>query len=375
MPAAIVPAMAERQRPAYRVLFFGTYDVRTHPRVQALQDGLRAAGDIVEECNVPLGLDTTMRVRILKRPYLLPVLVGRIAVAWFRLWRRSRRSPAPDAVVVGYLGHFDVHLARRLWPRTIIALDHMISAADTALDRGARPGLVTRLLARLDRAALRRADVPFVDTPEHLDIVPLELRDKAVVVPVGAPDYWFHEPQPHADGPLRVAFFGLYTPLQGAVAIGEAIALVAGADVEFTMIGHGQDLSVTRAAAAGNPRVTWHDWIAAVDLPALVAEHDVCLGIFGVGPKARRVVPNKVYQGAAAGCAIITSDTPPQRSMLDGAAVFVPPGDGAALATALTDLAKDRDRVEKLRQAAYERADAAFRPARVVGPLRERLRP
>ena len=45
----------------------------------------------------------------------------------------------------------------------------------------------------------------------------------------------------------------------------------------------------------------------AADLPALVAGHDVCLGIFGTGDKALRVVPNKVFQGAAAGCAIVTS--------------------------------------------------------------------
>lgn len=359
--------------PTHRVLFFGTYDVRTHPRVQALQEGLAAAGDVVDECNVPLGLDTTMRLRILKRPYLLPVLAVRIAAAWVRLWWRSRRLSPPDAVLVGYLGHFDVHLARRLWPRTPIALDHLISAADTALDRGARPGLLTRLLARLDRAALSIADVPFVDTPEHLDVVPPELRHKIVVVPVGAPDYWFREPQTRTGGSLRVAFFGLYTPLQGAVTIGEAIARVAGSDVEFTMIGNGQDLAATRAAAGDNRRVRWHDWVDAGDLPDLVAGHDVCLGIFGTGPKARRVVPNKVYQGAAAGCAIVTSDTSPQRSMLDDAAVFLAPGDAGALAAALRDLAEDRDRVEKLRRAAYERADAVFRPARVVVPLRERL--
>jgi glycosyltransferase involved in cell wall biosynthesis len=356
-----------------RVLFFGTYDVRTHPRVQTLRQGLIATGHVVDECNVPLGLDTTMRVRMLRRPYLVPLLAARIAAAWVQLWRRHRQLPTPDAVIVGYLGHFDVHLARRLWPRTPIALDHMISAADTALDRGARAGALTWLLARLDRAALEAADVPFVDTPEHLDIVPPELRTKVVVVPVGAPDDWFHEPQRRTNGPLRVAFFGLYTPLQGAVTIGAAIAQLAGEDIEFTMIGNGQDLAATRAAARSNPRVTWHDWVTASDLPRILASHDVCLGIFGTGPKAGRVVPNKVYQGAAAGCAIVTSGTPPQRSMLDGAAVFVPRGDAAALAAALRDLAGDRDRVEKLRQAAYERADATFRPARVVEPLRERL--
>ncbi|MDQ1709859.1 MAG: hypothetical protein QOG49_1244 [Frankiaceae bacterium] len=359
-------------RDRLRVLFFGTYDVRSHPRVQALQEGFLAAGDEVTECNVVLGLDTASRVKILERPYLLPVFALRLLRAWVVLVRRARRLPRPDAVVVGYLGHFDVLLARRLFRGVPIALDHMISAADTAVDRGTAPGLKTRLLARLDRAALSAADVPFVDTTEHVALVPPDLRPRTVVVRVGAPDYWFAEPQPTGP-PLRVAFFGLYTPLQGAPTIGTAIGLLAGSDIEVTMIGSGQDYAATRANAAANPHVTWHDWVDSADLPRIVAAHDVCLGIFGTGPKARRVVPNKVYQGAAAGCVIVTSDTPPQREALDGLAVFVPPGDAAALAAALRDLAGDRERVTKLRQATYEHAAIAFRPATVVAPLRERL--
>lgn len=367
MPAE--PAPPDR----LRVLFFGTYDVRTHPRVQALQEGFRAAGDQVTECNVVLGLDTAGRVKILRRPYLLPLFAVRLLRAWVALWRRARRLPRPDAVVVGYLGHFDVLLARRLFRRTPIALDHMISAADTALDRGSKPGAKTRLLARLDRAALSAADVPFVDTAEHVALVPADLRDRTVVVRVGAPDYWFAAPEPAKAGPLTVAFFGLYTPLQGAPTIGAALGLLRDAEIDVTMIGSGQDHAATVAAAAGNDRVTWHDWLDSAKLPAIVAAHDVCLGIFGTGPKALRVVPNKVFQGAAAGCVVVTSDTVPQRAALDGVAVFVPPGDPNALATALRELAADRERVMKLRHATYDHAVSAFRPATVVAPLRERL--
>ena len=124
-----------------------------------------------------------------------------------------------------------------------------------------------------------------------------------------------------------MVFYGLYTPLQGTPVIGAALSRIAGAPIEVTMIGSGQDAAATRAAAAANPAVRWLDWVPAADLPALVAGHDVCLGIFGTGDKALRVVPNKVFQGAAAGCAIVTSDTAPQRRALGDAAVLVPPGD------------------------------------------------
>src|SRR5260370_29156472 len=131
------------------------------------------------------------------------------------------------------------------------------------------------------------------------------------------------------------------------------------------MIGGGQDEAETKLAATANQAARWIDWVPADDLPALVASHDVCLGIFGDGEKALRVVPNKVFQGAAAGCAIVTSDTPPQRRALDDAAVLIPPGDPEALATALLRLADDRAELTRLRAAAGQLAAAEFAPGQI----------
>ena len=356
-----------------RLLFFGTYDARRHPRVEVLAEGFRAAGDAVEECNVPLGLDTDLRVRMLKQPWLLPLLGARLLWAWLRLAARARRAGACDAVVVGYLGPLDVRLARRLFPRHRIALDQLTTVSDTAADR-AVGGVLSRALVRVDTGAARAADVVVIDTEEQRPTVLAPPRDAVVVVPVGAPSWWFTEPRALPPGPLRVVFFGLYTPLQGTPVIADAIAALAGeAGVTFTMIGRGQDHDTARARAAANPRVDWVDWADPVALADTVAAHHVCLGVFGTGPKALRVVPNKVYQGAAAGCVVVTSDTPPQRAMLGDAALYVPPGDAAALAATLRTLASDPERVAALRDAAYRLADTAFRPEHVVAPLRAQL--
>jgi len=355
-----------------RVLFFGTYDARRHPRVAVLREGLRAAGAEVLECNAPLGLDTAARVELLSRPWRLPALGVRLAAAWRRLRRCALLSPEPDVVVVGYLGHFDVRLARRLFRGTPIVLDHLVSAADTAADRRVSSPRLLGMLERLDRSAVAAADVVCVDTEEHLGLLSADARSRAVVVPVGAPERWFRRPEQRAGGPVRVVFFGLFTPLQGTAVIGEAIRVLAEDEaISFTVVGRGQDYETARAAA-GEPG-TWREWVDPDELPDLVAGHDVCLGIFGTTPKAGRVVPNKVFQGAAAGCVVVTADTPPQRAALGEAAVYVPAGDGAALAAALQGLAADRDRLWELRQAAYRRADEAFRPAAVVRPLFERL--
>jgi glycosyltransferase involved in cell wall biosynthesis len=358
-----------------RALIFGTYDSSVHPRIGIVGEGLREHGFDVVECNEPLGLNTAARVRLLAQPWRLPALLGRLAGKWAKLAWRASRTPAPDVIVVGYLGHFDVHLARLLFRRTPIVLDHMVSASGTGQDRGLDGGPRKALLRMIDGGALRNADIVMVDTQEHLESLPERYQGRAVVVPVGAPSNWFRAAAPAAgvsspgtaDGPLRVVFYGLFTPLQGAPVIGEALGLLSrdDADIEVTMIGTGQDYEVARAAA-GNGRVQWIDWVPPDELPALVGGHDVCLGIFGTGDKARRVIPNKVYQGAAVGCAIVTSDTPPQRRVLGDAAVLVPPGDAKSLADALRELAANP---REYKRRAHDLAEQSFTPRNVSAPL------
>src|SRR2546422_1424707 len=101
-------------RRGMRIVGFGTYDVTRHPRPGIILDGLRAWGDDVLEINEPLGLSTAERVEILNRPVLLYRLVFAVGRAWLRLARRlwRLRGEPMDAIFVGYLGHFDVVLAR-----------------------------------------------------------------------------------------------------------------------------------------------------------------------------------------------------------------------------------------------------------------------
>jgi glycosyltransferase involved in cell wall biosynthesis len=354
-----------------KVAFFGSYDVRRHPRVRVLQEGFEAYGHQVFECNVPLGFSTEQRVDMLRRPWLSVRLAGRLARSWRGLYRESEKLPDVDLVIVGYMGHFDVHLARRLWPRVPVLLDHMIFARDTALDRGFRSRPLLWILDRIDHAAVAAADIVCVDTDAHRSMLPSGIR--SVVVPLGTTSRWFVPATLRRDGPLRVIFHGSFTPLQGAPVIGRAIAFCANSPVQFTMVGRGQDLDQVRLAAAANPNVRWVDWIEPEKLPSTVAAHDVCLGIFGTGPKAGRVVPHKVFEGAAAGCAIITSDTLPQRKLLGGAAIFVEAGNAAAIAENIHALAHAPQRVDVLRAAARAQAEAVFHPRAIVGGLCSQL--
>ncbi len=355
-----------------RILFFGTYDAAVHPRVAVLLEGLRAHFDHVDEINEPLGFGTAERVSTVASPRRLPALGARVLAAWRRLLAAAARLPAPDVVVVGYLGHFDVLLARLRFRRATIVLDYLVSGADTAIDRNIGSPVVRWLLAGLDRLALAAADIVVVDTEDQRQRLPAGKRDDAVIVPVGAPAHWYREPPTRSSDRLGVVFYGLFTPLQGTPTIAAALAELADEAIDVTMIGTGQDYAASREIAAPNTNIEWIDWLDGEDLVDVVSRHDVCLGIFGTTPKAQRVVPNKGFQGAAAGCVVVTSDTKPQRAMLEDAAVYVTAGDSVELAAALRRLAEDPTILERRRRS-HRIARERFAAAEVVVPLVDRL--
>ncbi|MGB7982191.1 MAG: hypothetical protein WCF36_15525, partial [Candidatus Nanopelagicales bacterium] len=133
-----------------RLVVFGSYDAALHPRVAVLRDGLAARGWVVTEVNAPLGASTADKVAAAGSMLAAVRLGGRQVRSWARLVRDPGNRPAPDVVLVGYLGHADVHLARLRHPRATIVLDHLVGLADTVRDRGLAGGLRLRVLDLVD---------------------------------------------------------------------------------------------------------------------------------------------------------------------------------------------------------------------------------
>ncbi len=338
---------SEATLPRGQLLLFGSFNEATHPRVRVLRQGLAEHLASLQVINEPLEFSTADRVGLARKPWRAPLLVKQLLHPWVKLAKRRLSATPPDAVLVGYMGQFDVHLARLCFPRSTLILDYMVGLGDTASDRQMGP-LTQRVLALIDHLALRQADIVLCDTTEQKAFLPTWAGDKSIVVPVGAPDEWYdagsaRHISPEC-GPLRVVFFGLYTPLQGTPLIARAIAaaLRGGADLRVTMIGDGQDRAKVDSILGGFKQVRFLDWVPSDSLPRIVAEHDVCLGIFGSTSKANRVVPNKVFQGIAAGCKVVTSDTEAQRNVLGRTCTYVSTTSETALAEELIRLAHDR---------------------------------
>jgi glycosyltransferase involved in cell wall biosynthesis len=358
------------------VCLFGTYDRVAHPRIVILEAALRAAGAEVSEAHAPAWPGgTEAKLRAAANP-LRPLTLLRLAGAWARLARRYRRLGPQDVVLVGYLGHLDVHLARLLAGRRRVVLDMFLSVYDTVvLDRGTvAPGsLRARLCRLLDRAAVGASRLALLDTEAQVRFCTRVLGIPAArlaAVPVGAEPERFPCRPPPDGGPLRVLFYGSFIPLHGTGTLAAAIHLLDGAPVQLTVVGQGQERAAFDREIAGAANLTVLDWVPYERLGELVAEHHVVLGVFGTTDKASRVVPNKVFQAACAGRAIVTADTPAIREAFgDGEVELVPPGDPAALAAALRRLAADRPRVAELGKRARERFQRDVAPA----PLGRRL--
>jgi glycosyltransferase involved in cell wall biosynthesis len=283
----------------------------------------------------------------------------RLAVAQVRLLGRPRLDADADAVIVGYPGHLDLPTARRVARGRPVVFNPLVSLVDTLVGDRARfrPGSVpARLLAAVDRRALRQADVVVADTQANADFL-AELaglpEQRFAVCFVGAEEDVFRpgwKPEEHA----AAVFVGKLIPLHGLETILGAARFAP--ELRFRVIGSGQ---LDSLLASRPPNVEWLRWVEYEELPRELHRAGCALGIFGTSDKARRVIPNKGFQALACGVPLVTADTPAARELLtDGeSALLVPPGDPEALADALRRVATEPALARRL----AERGHAVYR--------------
>jgi glycosyltransferase involved in cell wall biosynthesis len=229
----------------------------------------------------------------------------------------------------------------------------------------------------VDKYACRLADLVLLDTEAHIQHFHLDLGvklDKLRRVPVGADQVYCRGPSPVGDGNLfRVVYFGQYIPLHGVNYIVEAAKILEGdPDIHFELVGDGQTYGEASSLAERLKvkNVTFHrTWLSPEDL---IARHiipaDVCLGVFGDSPKARRVVPIKVFVALAMSKPVITGDSPAAREMLIHGtdAILCDMADPRALAQAILLLKRDRPLREKIAKQGHASFRSKF-SSRVIG--------
>ena len=172
----------------------------------------------------------------------------------------------------------------------------------------------------------------------------MSTRAHVGVVWVGAQDDVFTPRSGTTPQPDLVLFYGTFIPLHGLPTIIAAAKLLEDTGIRFRIIGTGQEQAgVDRLMQELHP---WNvELVESMPLGALpdeIAAATLCLGIFGTSDKARRVVPNKLYECVAVGRPVVTADTEGARSAFaDDEVAFVPAGDPEALAKEITRLVAD----------------------------------
>lgn len=349
-----------------RLVFFGGYDPG-YPRNAIIRKGLERNGFTVAECRA------NVKWKIFKR---YPVLV----------WRYLKNGRDGPILFIPDFRHKDVPLAWLLarFAGQRCVFDPLVSRYETkVLDRGdvADGSMQSWHNRNIDRVSFRLPDLVLTDTEAHAAFFGEQYHihpDRIRTLHIGYDDELFTERPPRGgDGPMRVLFYGTYLPLHGVETIIEAVRLVSG-PITVTLIGEGQTYGGAREHAAGIPseRLSFRPSVPVRELEEAIADSDVVLGIFGETPKARMVIPNKVYQALAVGRAVVTADTEAVRELFTGGEhlVTVPPGDASALGRAIERLRRDTDLRGRLAERGGRLVRESYHPAAVAGRFVSLLR-
>lgn len=360
----------------HRICIYGTAGSSpAYVRNRLVERALEAAGYRLVYCTVPLWTDTDEKLSAARKGITKTAV--RFLLAHIRMALRYLfLVPGHDAVLVLAPGHPDVPFARAVsWiRRKPLVFDAFYSLYDTVVEdrRLAEPGSVKAgVISFLDRLSCRLADAVLIDTEANRDYICTRYRldsSRFHVIPAGAPE-GFDAPFDTSVRPIcgttTVLFQGSYVPLQGAETVVRAAALLRRRpDISFRMIGSGQTRAEAESIAVseGLGNIVFIDWMSLDGLRQETGRADICLGIFGTGGKAGRVIPHKVFAALAMDRPVITADTPAARELLeDGiSALFCPPGKPEALAGCIEKLADDPSLREALAAKAHELDHSVF---------------
>lgn len=249
---------------------------------------------------------------------------------------------------------------------------------EAAIQMGAisRHGAIAAVAKRLERAAYRRAHA----------VVPVSPGMAAGVIAEGTPPSrihmipnfsnlsLFHPGEKDAvlveryglEGKFVVGYTGAIGPSN---AVHEQVPEAARTlmergrdDIVFAIAGDGKSLPELRQLTEGLDNVHILGRIPKVEVPALTRTADVLLALFGNKPILATNSPNKFFDGLASGRPVIVNQPGWTRELVEesGAGVYVPVGDGVALADAIEALADDPARTGEMGRAARALAEERF---------------
>ncbi|MDE3130229.1 MAG: glycosyltransferase family 4 protein, partial [Acidobacteriota bacterium] len=153
--------------------------------------------------------------------------------------------------------------------------------------------------------------------------------------------------RPSSEGPFTVGFAGSLKPWHGVEVLLEAFrsALVADPGLRLEIVGEGPARAAVEAAGLPAERFAYHGGLSHAETLRTLSRWEVGVAPFVAVPSFY-FSPLKLVEYMAAGLSPVASDLPEIRELLGGGerGVLVAPGDACALAHALLELARGRQR-------------------------------
>jgi glycosyltransferase involved in cell wall biosynthesis len=249
-----------------------------------------------------------------------------------------------------------------------------------------RQPLLIRLSEGLERFLYRRADRLLVNSPGFIEHVRRRGARRVELVPNGADAQMF---DPHSAGlefrkahGLEGRFVALYAGAHGlsndlGVLLQAALRLADHPEIALALVGDGKEKPALQAQAQelGLRNVVFVPPVPKEEMAEALAAADVCIAILKPIPLYATVYPNKVFDYMAAGRPVLLAIDGVIRQVVEQAdgGTFVPPGDEAALAQALLELAGDRERCREMGLNARRYVEANFDRAALAEKLADLL--
>ena len=350
---------------------FGTTNPN-YSRNRIIKRGLRQNGVEVIECNVYSGPPPRAHLSSLK-----------YVKKYIQLMEKHAKIDY-DLIVTGYSGQVVMPLAKFMTNKPIV-LDALLGMYEMFIDHEpeASDSYRAKTWYYLDVYSLGSSDLILTDTQVHISYFHKQFgidRNKFRRVFVGSDDnVFFPRSVDRADDNFLVMFWGTFIPLQGVQYIVRAAKLLQDQkDVVFQIIGSGRTFDLVRnlSEQLRLKNVSFFTkWIPYQELPNYIAKADLCLGIFGGTPKAKRVIPNKAFEALAMGKPLITGDSPAVKEALTNMkdCILCKMANPKAIAESIMLLKEDESLRKKIAGNGYSLFKEKFTPKVIGNELKKYL--
>jgi glycosyltransferase involved in cell wall biosynthesis len=253
----------------------------------------------------------------------------------------------------------------RLAGRSVV-FDHHDLAPET-IEAKFGPGPLSRLARICERLTFACANHVLATNASYAEVARERGRKSSADVTIvrnAPPSSWTRTPLRVRDGELHhieLVYVGAIASQDGVGGLAPILARLCGRDIDahLTVVGDGdarQTLESELARHGVAERVTITGWVRSEEVPGLIESADVCVDPAPASDVNQRSTMIKIAEYLALGKPVVAYDLLETRRTAADAALLAPPGNVAAFAEQIAELAQDADLRRRLSRDARKRA-------------------